>query len=41
MARTGATAATGRDCVTDLPPLRMVTLGREAACHYAEEVLHA
>ena len=41
MSRTGAAAAPGRDCVTDLPPLRMVTLGREAACHYAEEVLHA
>jgi oligopeptide transport system ATP-binding protein len=41
MARTGAAAAPGRDCVTDRPPLRMVTLGREAACHYAEEVLHA
>ena len=26
---------------TDLPPLRLVTLGREAACHYAEEVLDA
>jgi oligopeptide transport system ATP-binding protein len=41
MARTGAAAEPGRDCVTDRPPLRMVTLGREAACHYAEEVLHA
>jgi oligopeptide transport system ATP-binding protein len=41
MARTGAAVSTGRDCVTDLPPLRMVTLGREAACHYAEEVLDA
>jgi oligopeptide transport system ATP-binding protein len=41
MARTGVAAAPGRDCVTDLPPLRMVTLGREAACHYAEEVLDA
>jgi oligopeptide transport system ATP-binding protein len=41
MARTGAEAAPGRDCKTDLPPLRLVTLGREAACHYAEEVLHA
>jgi oligopeptide transport system ATP-binding protein len=41
MARTGAAAAPGRDCVIDLPPLRMVRLGREAACHYAEEVLHA
>ena len=41
MARTGPAAAPDRDCVTDLPPLRMVTVGREAACHYAEEVLHA
>jgi oligopeptide transport system ATP-binding protein len=40
-ARTGAAAAPERDCVTDLPPLRVVTVGREAACHYAEEVLHA
>ena len=41
MARTGAAATPGLDCVTDLPPLRMITLGREAACHYAEEILHA
>ena len=40
-ARTGVDAAPGRDCVTDVPPLRTVTIGREAACHYAEEVLHA
>jgi oligopeptide transport system ATP-binding protein len=39
-ARTGAEADAGRDCVVDLPPLRLVTPGREAACHYAEEVLH-
>jgi oligopeptide transport system ATP-binding protein len=38
-ARTGAAAAAGRDCVTDLPLLRVVTPGREAACHYSEEVL--
>jgi oligopeptide transport system ATP-binding protein len=40
LARTGAAAAPGRDCVTDVPPLRVVTMGREAACHYSEEVLH-
>jgi oligopeptide transport system ATP-binding protein len=39
--RTGAAAAPGRDCVTDVPPLRVVEVGREAACHYSEEVLHA
>jgi oligopeptide transport system ATP-binding protein len=39
--RTGAEAAPGRDCVTDVPPLRLVEIGREAACHYSEEVLHA
>src|SRR5688500_8354799 len=39
--RTGAEAAPGRDCVTDVPELRVVEVGREAACHYAEEVLHA
>jgi oligopeptide transport system ATP-binding protein len=38
-ARTGAAAAPGRDCVTDVPPLRLVVPGREAACHYSEEVL--
>jgi oligopeptide transport system ATP-binding protein len=38
-ARTGAAADAGRDCVVDVPPLRLVTPGREAACHYAEEVL--
>ncbi len=37
--RTGAQAAPGRDCVTDIPPLRLVVPGREAACHYSEEVL--
>ncbi|MGY1723236.1 ABC transporter ATP-binding protein [Blastococcus sp. SYSU DS0533] len=37
--RTGAEAATGRDCVADVPPLRLVVPGREAACHYSEEVL--
>jgi oligopeptide transport system ATP-binding protein len=39
--RTGAAAAPGRDCVADVPPLRVVEIGREAACHYSEEVLHA
>ncbi|SEK77663.1 oligopeptide transport system ATP-binding protein [Blastococcus sp. DSM 46786] len=39
--RTGAEAATGRDCVTDVPPLRLVVPGREAACHYSEEVFGA
>ncbi len=38
-ARTGAAAAAGRDCVGDVPPLRLVVPGREAACHYSEEVL--
>jgi oligopeptide transport system ATP-binding protein len=37
--RLGADAAPGRDCATDVPPLRMVAPGREAACHYSEEVL--
>lgn len=37
--RTGAQAAPGRDCVADVPPLRLVVPGREAACHYSEEVL--
>ncbi|SOC46860.1 oligopeptide transport system ATP-binding protein [Blastococcus aggregatus] len=37
--RLGAEAAPGRDCATDLPPLRLVAPGREAACHYSEEVL--
>jgi oligopeptide transport system ATP-binding protein len=40
-ARTGAAAAPGRDCVVDVPPLRLVAPGREAACHYSEEVLGA
>jgi oligopeptide transport system ATP-binding protein len=39
--RTGAAAAPGRDCVADVPALRVVEIGREAACHYSEEVLHA
>ncbi|MGY2082695.1 ABC transporter ATP-binding protein [Blastococcus sp. SYSU DS0539] len=39
--RTGAEAAPGRDCVADVPPLRLVVPGREAACHYSEEVLGA
>jgi len=38
-ARTGAAAAPGRDCVGDVPPLRLVIPGRESACHYSEEVL--
>jgi oligopeptide transport system ATP-binding protein len=38
-ARTGATAVPGRDCAGDLPPLRLIVPGREAACHYSEEVL--
>ncbi len=37
--RLGAAAAPGRDCATDVPPLRLVVPGREAACHYSEEVL--
>ena len=37
--RTGAAALPGRDCVGDVPPLRLVVPGREAACHYSEEVL--
>jgi oligopeptide transport system ATP-binding protein len=37
--RTGATASSGMDCVADVPQLRLVELGREAACHYSEEVL--
>ena len=35
----GADAAPGRECATDVPPLRLVAPGREAACHYSEEVL--
>ncbi len=37
--RLGAEAAPGGDCAADLPPLRLVVPGREAACHYSEEVL--
>ncbi|GAA3173448.1 ABC transporter ATP-binding protein [Blastococcus jejuensis] len=37
--RIGAEAAPGRDCAVDRPPLRLVVPGREAACHYSEEVL--
>jgi oligopeptide transport system ATP-binding protein len=37
--RLGAEAAPGRECATDVPPLRLVVPGREAACHYSEEVL--
>ncbi len=39
--RLGAEAAPGRECATDVPPLRLVVPGREAACHYSEEVLGA
>jgi oligopeptide transport system ATP-binding protein len=38
--RLGAEAAPGRDCAADVPPLRVVVPGREAACHYSEEVLN-
>jgi oligopeptide transport system ATP-binding protein len=37
--RIGAEAAPGRDCAADLPPLMVVAPGREAACHYSQEVL--
>jgi oligopeptide transport system ATP-binding protein len=37
--RLGAEALPGRDCAGDVPPLRLVAPGREAACHYSEEVL--
>ena len=37
--RLGAEAPPGGDCAADLPPLRLVVPGREAACHYSEEVL--
>ena len=37
--RLGAEAAPGRECSVDVPPLRLVAPGREAACHYSEEVL--
>jgi oligopeptide transport system ATP-binding protein len=37
--RLGADALPGRVCDTDVPPLRLVVPGREAACHYSEEVL--
>ena len=37
--RLGAEAAPGGDCAAYLPPLRLVVPGREAACHYSEEVL--
>ena len=39
--RIGAEAAPGQDCATDRPPLRLIAPGREAACHYSEEVLGA
>ena len=37
--RLAAEAPYGGDCAVDLPPLRMVLPGREAACHYSEEQL--
>jgi oligopeptide transport system ATP-binding protein len=37
--RIGPEALPGRDCAADRPPLRLVVPGREAACHYSEEVL--
>ena len=37
--RTGAAALPERDCVTDVPPLRLMTPGRRSACHYSEELL--
>jgi oligopeptide transport system ATP-binding protein len=37
--RIGADALPGRDCAVDVPPLRLVAPGREAACHYSEEIL--
>jgi oligopeptide transport system ATP-binding protein len=37
--RLGREALPGRDCAGDRPPLRLVVPGREAACHYSEEVL--
>ena len=37
--RIGAEASPGRDCAVDVPELRLVAPGREAACHYSEEVL--
>jgi oligopeptide transport system ATP-binding protein len=40
MARTGASAQAGGDCRADLPVLREVAVGRRAACHYSEELLH-
>ena len=38
--RLGADALPGRNCAEDVPPLRVVVPGREAACHYSEEVLN-
>jgi oligopeptide transport system ATP-binding protein len=37
--RLGAAARPGEECSVDVPPLRPVLPGREAACHYSEEVL--
>ncbi len=37
--RIGADAFPGRDCAVDNPALRVVVPGRQAACHYSEEVL--
>jgi oligopeptide transport system ATP-binding protein len=36
--RLGAAARPGGECSIDVPPLRPVLPGREAACHYSEEV---
>jgi oligopeptide transport system ATP-binding protein len=38
--RTGVDAPPGADCAVDVPELRLVAPGREAACHYSEEVLN-
>jgi oligopeptide transport system ATP-binding protein len=37
--RLGAAARPGEECSVDVPLLRPVLPGREAACHYSEEVL--
>jgi oligopeptide transport system ATP-binding protein len=37
--RLGADARPGGECSVDVPPLRVVLPGRDAACHYSEEVL--
>jgi oligopeptide transport system ATP-binding protein len=40
MARMANAARPGGDCRSDLPVLREVAVGRRAACHYSEELLH-